>query len=92
MTCKDIGCEKDDCENCGIAAKCLSESVADAERDFASERCLIENNINALESYIASMNCAIEKAANGSKVENVYFLEKLEKMCNRLGYDMIEKG
>ena len=52
---------------------------------------IVKNNITALKSYIASMNCAIEKAESGSDCEDGYLIEKLERMCNRLGYNLTEK-
>jgi len=45
----------------------------------------------ALRDYIASMQCAIDKAMRGSDCEDMYFVEKLEKMANRLGYDLVKK-
>jgi len=51
----------------------------------------VKNNITALKSYISSMNCGIDKAEKGSEVEDGYFLEKLERMANRLGYNLVEK-
>jgi hypothetical protein len=51
----------------------------------------VHENITALKSYLTSMNCAIEKAEKGSTCETMYFTEKLEKMCNRLGYNMEKK-
>jgi hypothetical protein len=69
----------------------IKDGIAMAERDFEAERYSIENNIFALEGYIRSMNCAIEKARSGSDCEKMYFVEKMEKMANRLGYDLVRK-
>ena len=52
----------------------------------------VKQNQTALRGYIASMQCAIDKAMRGSDAEDMYFVEKLEKMANRLGYDLIKKG
>jgi len=51
----------------------------------------VKNNTTALKSYIASMDCAIDKAISGSDCEDGYFIEKLERMANRLGYNLVEK-
>ena len=45
----------------------------------------------ALRMYINSMLCAIGKAAKGSECEDGYFLEKLEKTCDRLGFNLVKK-
>ena len=52
----------------------------------------VKQNQTALRGYIASMSCAIDKAMRGSIVEDMYFIEKLEKMANRLGYNLVKKG
>ena len=52
------------------------------------ERVKVENNIQALEYYIGSMECAISKAKQRSAVESEYFLEKLSNMAHRLGYNL----
>ena len=52
---------------------------------------MVENNTTALQSYIDSMQCAIDKAKSGSTVEDGYFVEKLGNMANRLGFDLIER-
>ncbi len=49
----------------------------------------VKQNQTALRGYIASMQCAIDKAMRGSDAEDMYFVEKLEKMANRLGYDLV---
>ncbi len=51
----------------------------------------VKQNQTALRGYIASMSCAIDKAMRGSDCEDMYFVEKLEKMANRLGYDLIKQ-
>ncbi len=51
----------------------------------------VKDNITALKSYIASMDCAIDKAESGSDCEDGYFIEKMERMANRLGYNLTEK-
>jgi len=52
----------------------------------------VKQNREQLEHYIASMNCALSKAKSGSDVEDGYFLEKLEKMVNRMGFDLVKKA
>lgn len=52
----------------------------------------VKENISYLSACIESMRCAVGKANNGSDVEDMYFIEKLEKMANRLGYDLIKRG
>jgi len=49
----------------------------------------VNDNLTALKSYIDSMLCAISKAEKGSNAEDGYFIEKLERMANRLGYDLV---
>lgn len=49
-------------------------------------------NLTRLEAYLASMQCAINKAQNGSDVEDMYFLEKLTKMAHCLGFDLKEQS
>ncbi|KKK58655.1 hypothetical protein LCGC14_3042250 [marine sediment metagenome] len=51
----------------------------------------VKANSGMLTVYIRSMQCAVDKAVRGSDVEDMYFVEKLEKMANRLGYDLIKK-
>ena len=51
----------------------------------------IEDNTTAIRCYIESMLCAVGKAEKGSTAEKMYFLEKLEKLANRIGFDLIEK-
>ncbi len=51
----------------------------------------VKQNQTALRGYIASMSCAIDKAMRGSDYEDMYFVEKLKKMANRLGYDLIKQ-
>ena len=51
----------------------------------------VKISIAALEYYIAGMNYAVGKAKRGSEFEDMYFLEKLEKMANHLGYDLIKQ-
>ena len=51
----------------------------------------VSANAGALQSYIDSMQCALTKAFKSSECEDGYFLEKLEKMCNRLGYKLVKK-
>ncbi len=52
----------------------------------------VRANVDALSAYIKSMLCAVGKAERGSDVEDMYFVEKLEKTANRLGYDLIKQG
>lgn len=51
----------------------------------------VKNNVFALSEYIQSMLCAVGKAQRGSDCEDMYFIEKLEKMANRLGYDLVKR-
>jgi len=67
------------------------ESAGFKDDYFVGSQSKVKNSIHALELYMASMNCAINKAKSGSDCEDGYFLEKLEKMCNRLGYDLVKK-
>jgi hypothetical protein len=91
-------CEDKNCCTCVDSADCdrgislILDGLARSEKDFESEKCKIENNITALKSYIDSMDCAISKAMNGSTCETGYFLEKLERMCNRLNYNLVKRG
>lgn len=48
-------------------------------------------NVEALIGFNRSMALALENAEDGSKVEDAYFIEKLKKTANRLGYDLIER-
>ncbi len=52
----------------------------------------VRANTTALSAYIQSMLCAVGKAKRGSDAEDMYFIEKLEKMANHLGYDLIKKA
>ncbi len=52
----------------------------------------VKANVAALSSYLESMRCAVGKAERGSDAEDMYFIEKLEKIANRLGYDLIKKA
>ncbi|KKN48404.1 hypothetical protein LCGC14_0653510 [marine sediment metagenome] len=52
----------------------------------------VRANVDVLSAYLQSMQCAIGKAKRGSDVEDMYFIEKLEKMANRLGYNLIKSG
>ncbi len=52
----------------------------------------VKANVTALSDYIQSMLCAVGKAERGSGVEDMYFVEKLEKIANRLGYDLIKRA
>jgi hypothetical protein len=87
-----MACVNKNCCTCVDSADCDSKRSEKEQRRFDNQnRYNIENNITALESYIVSMNCAIEKAKNGSTCEKMYFVEKLERMCNRLGFDLVKK-
>ena len=46
-------------------------------------------NVTALEGFNQSMKCAIDKAKNGSIAEDSYFIEKLEKTANRMGFVLL---
>jgi hypothetical protein len=48
----------------------------------------VKDNVEALDCYMISMRCAVDKAKRGSTVEDGYFMEKLTKMCNRMGYEL----
>ncbi len=52
----------------------------------------VRANVDALSAYIQSMLCAVGKAKRGSDAEDMYFVEKLEKIANRLGYDLIKRA
>ncbi len=58
---------------------------------FVGSKSKVKNNVYALYQYIESMYCAIGRAERGSECEDGYFLEKLEKMCSRLGYNLVKK-
>lgn len=51
----------------------------------------INYNVGALTDYNRSMRVALQKAYNGSTVEDDYFLEKLEKTANQLGYKLVKQ-
>lgn len=48
-------------------------------------------NVNKLTEYNRSMAVALEKAESGSKVEDMYFIEKLEKTANLLNKTLLTK-
>ena len=48
-------------------------------------------NLTALQDYLCSMTCALDKAENGSPVEDSYFLEKLGRAANRMGYKLVKE-
>ena len=54
-------------------------------------RSKVSANISWLEHNLAGLDCGIKKAKNGSECEDQYVLEKLEKMCNILGFDLVKK-
>lgn len=47
-------------------------------------------NVETLISHNRSMAIALDKAENGSQVEDMYFLEKLEKSAILLGYKLVK--
>lgn len=47
-------------------------------------------NVNMLIGYNRSMTVALEKAENGSEVEDMYFVEKLAKSARLLGFELKE--
>ena len=51
----------------------------------------VKTNVVALSSYLRSMQRAVGKAERGSEVEDIYFVEKLERAADRLGYRLVEK-
>ena len=51
----------------------------------------VKENRGRLSGYLASMRCAVDKAKNGSDAEDGYFLEKLEKAANCLGYGLTKQ-
>ena len=55
------------------------------------EMSTVRANTTALSAFMRSMEYAILKAKNGSDAEDMYFIEKLEKIANRLGYDLIKR-
>ena len=46
-------------------------------------------NVDRLTEYNRSMAIALERAESGSAIEDMYFLEKLEKTANLLGYALM---
>ena len=46
-------------------------------------------NVDRLIEHNRSMAVALERAENGSDVETMYFLERLEKSANLLGYKLV---
>ena len=52
---------------------------------------IIKNNWNAIDSYLLSMRCACDKAERGSETEDMYFFEKLNKLANYLGYNLVKR-
>ncbi len=48
----------------------------------------IAANVNMLIGHNRSMAVALEKAENGSAVEDMYFIEKLRKTAKLLGYKL----
>lgn len=48
-------------------------------------------NVETLISLNRSMAVALDKAENGSCVEDMYFLEKLQKTAKQLGYTLIRE-
>ena len=49
----------------------------------------VKDSVEQLKSFNASMKCAISKAENGSNAEDGYFMEKLEKTVNLMGFDLV---
>ena len=45
-------------------------------------------NVQQLEGWNRSMAGALERAANGSDAEDMYFIEKLEKTANAIGFEL----
>jgi hypothetical protein len=45
-------------------------------------------NVEILKDHHRSMGVALSKATMGSPVEDGYFLEKLEKTANRMGFKL----
>ena len=50
----------------------------------------VAGNVPLLTIWNRSMAVALEKAENGSMVEDIYFLEKLESSANALGYILVK--
>ena len=46
-------------------------------------------NVDALIGFNRSMAVALDKAERGSSVEDMYFIEKLQKTAERLGYKLV---
>jgi hypothetical protein len=51
---------------------------------------VIENLI-ALKQYHVSIGCGLAKASQGSEVEDMYVVEKLEAFARRMGYELTKK-
>jgi len=52
----------------------------------------VKNNAGYLAGLLKSMKCAVDKAKAGSDFEDSYFLEKLEKAANAMGYELEKRG
>ena len=52
---------------------------------------LVKQNLDALEGLLTSMQTALQKARNGSDVEDMYFLEKFDKAAHLLSYKLTSK-
>ena len=48
----------------------------------------VQKQIEGLRELVLSLNVAIDKAENGSPVEDGYFIEKVGNLANRMGYDL----
>lgn len=49
----------------------------------------VKENLVSLQLYHRSMTVALDKAERDSEVEDMYFLEKLIRTANCMGYKMV---
>ena len=47
-----------------------------------------KENATALQGYLDSLRCGVNKAAKGSNCEDMYIMEKLHKFAARMGYKL----
>jgi len=47
-----------------------------------------KENAQALDCYLRSLRCGVDKALNGSDCEDGYIMEKLRKFAARMGYKL----
>lgn len=49
-----------------------------------------KENAQALDCYLKSLRCGVDRALRGSSVEDMYIMEKLRKFAYRMGYNLIK--